>query len=557
MNYIKTVVIFLGLIFALTFLVNNRHANNGEFNWRGELWADQAGYYIYLPSLFIYNFDINKIDPSIVEKTGKGFFIDTQEEKILTKYTCGVAILQAPFFAIVHFYQKIRGNPTDGFSGLYHQIPNFSAILYTALALLLLFYFLKNYFSTIVSISTIASLFFGTNLYYYAIDHTGMSHVYSFFLFALALNLMWQLIYKPSKYQTRNFVLWSCCVALIILIRPTNVLFVAAMFLLDCTSNQAVVERFKLFLNAKFISLGLLCLFIVFLPQFLYWRYSSGSILHYSYGNESFSNWRNPQLAAFWLAPNNGLFLYSPILVLLPFISFVMAIKKIKNGLAILSTFFVLSYISASWYIYSFGCGFGSRNFVEYNALFSLPFGYLINWVSQKKYTKWALGFVIILSVFTSQKLIFTYDKCFFGTGDWDWSEYKRLLTRGYHHQVAVIEAANFPNNSEYIGELIIKPSETWTIANYERVWLQALISTNNIHSKTSLVIETYYQSEMIQWQNFEIKNQLFEKDKPTKVLMDFTVKKDLNNRELYFKVYIWNPDKVLLDIQKLEVFMK
>jgi hypothetical protein len=78
------------------FLSLNRHSKSGIQNYHSEIWADKAGYYIYLPAFFIYNFQVDGLPAEIDKKTGNGFIV--RDGKIITKYTYGVALLQAPFF---------------------------------------------------------------------------------------------------------------------------------------------------------------------------------------------------------------------------------------------------------------------------------------------------------------------------------------------------------------------------------------------------------------------------------------------------------------------------
>ncbi len=90
----RQVIVFL----TLGSWLRLRHAQEGTFNWETALWADQVVYYIYLPALFIYDFDAEALPQDIAKRTGGGFYIHPTTGKIQTRYTCGVAILQTPFF---------------------------------------------------------------------------------------------------------------------------------------------------------------------------------------------------------------------------------------------------------------------------------------------------------------------------------------------------------------------------------------------------------------------------------------------------------------------------
>ena len=41
------------------FLTFNKHSKSGYYNYHSEIWADKAGYYVYLPAVFKFNFNPN------------------------------------------------------------------------------------------------------------------------------------------------------------------------------------------------------------------------------------------------------------------------------------------------------------------------------------------------------------------------------------------------------------------------------------------------------------------------------------------------------------------
>ncbi|NBY10976.1 MAG: hypothetical protein EBQ77_08260, partial [Sphingobacteriia bacterium] len=169
------------------FLSLNRHSKSGIQNYHSEIWADKAGYYIYLPAFFIYNFQVDGLPAEIDKKTGNGFIV--RDGKIITKYTYGVALLQAPFFIICHVLSKLCNLQDDGFSLIYHKSINIAAVIYSFFSFIFLFNFLIRYLKKKVVIITLACLYIGTNIFYYSVFETGMSHIYSLFLFASYLYL--------------------------------------------------------------------------------------------------------------------------------------------------------------------------------------------------------------------------------------------------------------------------------------------------------------------------------------------------------------------------------
>ncbi|MBN1199017.1 MAG: hypothetical protein JXA23_06675, partial [Bacteroidales bacterium] len=62
-------VFFIGILLISLFLSFQIHRDREFFTWKSELWADRAGYYIYLPAVFLYRFDVTKAPEKIWEKT--------------------------------------------------------------------------------------------------------------------------------------------------------------------------------------------------------------------------------------------------------------------------------------------------------------------------------------------------------------------------------------------------------------------------------------------------------------------------------------------------------
>jgi hypothetical protein len=421
---------FLGLLIVSLFLTFHVHKDNGYFNWKSEIWADRAGYYIYLPSFFMYHFDAKKCPEKIDEKTGYGFTIDNQKNTINTKYTYGVAFLLSPFFVSSYLVSPVLHKPGEaGFGEVYHKMVNVAAVIYLILGLWILKRFLRYYFDSSIQYFILLCIYAGTNLLFYAVDDTLMSHVYSFFLFALFLFSMKRFL--DDHGHLFYFLMMSVAFAFAILIRPTNGVIILLPFLWDVTVKKGFVERLKLLLSQKRIFFFVIILFLVFLPQLIYWKYSRGSFFSYSYGDEGFTNWKTPRIAEVWFSTLNGLFLYSPLVLVMVAGMIMMIVKKIRNGILVMVIFLLVSYICASWYNWYFGCSFGQRPYVEYYALFSIPLGYLIL-VSLRMRNLIVKSIILLLIVFFSYynvRMILNFEKCFFGS-TWDWPQFGRQLNR-------------------------------------------------------------------------------------------------------------------------------
>jgi len=406
----------------MIFLSFNRHSKTGIFFYRSQIYADRAGYYVYLPASILFEFNPQLFPEDVDKKTGNGFQLNMENNIVQTKYTYGVAFFQLPFFLAAHVLAEPLGFENNGFSLIYHWAIDLSAIFYFLAGLLFLYQLLRQQFLKKTVILSLTFLVLSTNLFYYALIETGMSHVYSFSLFSVVLYLFykWKIFKdKPISYG----LLLGFLFAAIIIIRPSNIIFIIAVFFI----NKDYLQRIKLMLNPRFLIAFFLIAFLFFLPQLLYWNYASGSLINYSYVNESFSNWNSPKIFAVLFAPNNGHILYNPSLLVI-FAGIIFMIKKgMSNSYLILFVFIMVLYITASWWLPNFGCGYGNRNMVEYYSLLSIPLASFIEEYNGKR-TRYTLFVILLIFSLYNLKMIYSYGGCWFGDGVWDWNEYLRWL---------------------------------------------------------------------------------------------------------------------------------
>lgn len=418
------ILFWLFVTAVLIFLAFNRHSKTGIYYYRSQIYGDKAGYYVYLPATFIYHFNAKSFPADLDQKTGNGFQLDLAANKLRTKYFYGVSLLQSPFFLTAHLLAKPLGFEANGFSLIYHWAIDIAAIFYLLLAFQLLYKILKRRFSGKTSFLTIFFLFTATNLFYYSIQETGMSHVYSFFLFAVWIYLLtfWKkLNERPMLYG----LLSGIALSLIVFTRPLNLLFVV----LTIFYNKDYKDRLRAQLSWRFLLTFTLFALLIAVPQFVYWNYLSGSFITYSYAGESFSNWMNPKIIEFLISPNNGTLIYNPVLLLMLFGVFLMIRSKIENAWLILLLTVVVIYTSAAWWIWSFGCGYAARNLVEYSVLLSFPLAFIIQ-KPKSKTCKTLLLIILLLFASYNIKMIYSYGGCWFGDGNWDWSQYFHWLLK-------------------------------------------------------------------------------------------------------------------------------
>lgn len=414
---LKSFVLFFLLFCTLLTLSVNKHIRRDIFTYKSEIWGDKAGYYIYLPALFEYNFDAQKMPAAIEANTGNGFILNGHT--IITKYPAGEAIMIAPFWLI----NKLV-NPSDSpFDKSYHYTIDVAAAFYTALGLLLSFIIFKKYTSIPYASLLCAAMLLSTNLLYYSIDETGMSHAYSFILFTallfIGINLTDYLSLKPIK----TLISLGLLGGMIFLVRHVNILFFIPVLLVTQNSLSEVRITAKKIFFSKISTIMYCIMFLIVLPQLFYYYYINSTVSATPYYGEGFFYVFSPKILEVLFAPENGVFIYSPFLlvVLLWNISSYSFKKPIIFMPYLL--FFSVIYLYASWSSYELGCGLGHRSLVEFYPFLFLP---LANRLNKQKIS---IIFVLLFTLcsFYTLKMMYSFDGCF-GSLDWDWQQYYRHL---------------------------------------------------------------------------------------------------------------------------------
>jgi hypothetical protein len=352
----------------------------GHGHKNGVLWSDAEGYYLYLPAIFIYDgFE------DIPVRTVDQFFRYPGTNKYLTKYTCGVAMMEAPFFLAGHFLTKITGGEATGYTLLYIYSILLAAVFYGWLGFFFLKKALERRYSRWITFGVIMCLFWGTNLYYYMTREAGMSHAYSFCLFAIFV--YWTpKFYEKAKVSLRLIVGMGLLSGLIVLIRPTNIVLLLYLFFYGIKGWDTLKERFGFYVsNLKTVWLFPVFSFLVFIPQMLYWHYLSGDYVMYSYGDEGFIYWASPKVNDVLFNIKNGWLMFTPMAILMLIGLLIGSYKRLLNMRLILVILLICLYTFASWWAWWFGGGFGHRSFIEFYTLLAFPLAYLLTLVYTRK----------------------------------------------------------------------------------------------------------------------------------------------------------------------------
>ena len=375
-------------------------------------YGDAVGYYSYLPSIFIYD-NLGKVDsiptnmqiPPDVEwamKYQREAGLKSESGHIINQYTCGMAILEWPFFMMAHASAKILDQPVNAYSWPYDYAIKLSSFVYLLLGFFFTYRILRRKVSSPIALITLALLLLGSNLFWFSFEQAGMSHIPMFFLYAtfiwftLKIHDAWK---QGLNFSWLHFIALGVSSGMMVLIRPSDIILLLIFPLFGLTNLQTLQQKWKWMQQSwKGILLAAICAFVVWIPQLWYWKTFTGHWFFDSYKGQSF-DWSFKHYLDGLFGGSNGWLMYSPLMILSLF--GLLLREKLKNWIPGIPIIFVLyTFIIYSWWCYFYINGFGSRPMIHMYALLAIPLSLVIEWLFAKRnWMTWLLGIFILLSL--------------------------------------------------------------------------------------------------------------------------------------------------------------
>ena len=345
----------------------------------GMIHADAQGYYGYLVATFIeHSFDWEQVISSYADVYfgggGADFTVMTEHGRV-NKYYAGTAVLMLPFFALSCLAAWLLGFPVDGYSVPFHVGMMLGALSYVIAGLALLGSWLRGRgFSYGMISAAAAGVFLGTGLFYYTVMEPAMSHAYSFFLFCAfipAADLAMQ------RVDTRSLTLLSMVLALIVLVRPTNVVIVLAMPFVAGGFSPFMVFLNGLFQKKKLFMTALSVTVLIVGIQPIFYLLQVGRPLVWSYSGEGF-DFTDPQVLNVLFSYQKGLFVYYPWTLFAVFGLVAMLVVDTARALWLAVFLSVSVYVVSSWWNWYYGSSFGMRAMIDHLPFFMVMMAYLL-----------------------------------------------------------------------------------------------------------------------------------------------------------------------------------
>lgn len=394
------------LIIAFSFLLIFRltHVTQKEISW------DILGYYLYLPSTFIYdepllnNYDWLKKINEEKDLTGTYYMVSTTPGgEPMYFFLMGMSYFYLPSFLAGHGVANITAYPADGFSAPYYYALIIGALIYTLTGLFFLRKILRHYFSELVTALVILILVFGTNyVHHMTVDSLATVNV----LFMLMTIMIWNTIRWHQDYRMKNLIAVGVSIILMGLVKPSEIIAGLIFLLWNITSwDEAGMKLRKLWdkKSAVLLTLGI-CLLIA-LPQLLYWYVKTGYLLYDSYKNPGVGlDLFSPHIIKGLFSYRKGWFLYTPVMIF-AVIGFYFAFKNNRKiFLALAGYWLVAFYIIVSWTEYWYGASFSNRALITTYPVLAVTFGYFLQHILHRKmFIRIAFGLVFLLMIFFNQ----------------------------------------------------------------------------------------------------------------------------------------------------------
>jgi hypothetical protein len=396
-------LITLWLLFAGAVIYN---AQNQDWHKSHRLIKDDVqNYYIYSAAAVVYhNYRLEEVHSRLPSDAKNNIWLPRHIEthRYYSKMSMGMAMAYAPFTAFAHYVLvPLMNYPADGYSPPYKIGLLMSALLFFLFGLWHLRKILLKYFSEHVVALTLIVIAFGTNITWYISSEATMSHVYSFALVVYLYRLIERWIAKPTFGLT---ILTGLIFGLIVLIRPTNIMFLVLFF-----TGGAFIDRVRFLLkNYAGLILMMSAFLLVWVPQLIFWKWVSGDWFLYTYNDEGFF-WNNPQIISSLISYRKGWLVYTPLMALLfaglPFLW----IKYRGLFWQVLTVLILATYINSSWWCWWFGGSFGNRSYIDIYGIMALSIAAVFQAVANLRKSWLNIAGTLVLATFVSLNLFQTW----------------------------------------------------------------------------------------------------------------------------------------------------
>jgi hypothetical protein len=577
---------------------------------------DVFGYYLYLPATFIYH-DLRLTDIAWVNQLIEQYQTTATLYQAtpmpdggwVMKYPMGMAILNAPGFFAAHIISHAAGYKPDGFSLPYQYAWAISGLIYSAIGIFMLRKILVELFEDRITSILLVIIVLATNYFQLAAFDGYLSHNYTFTLYTF---IVWFTMKWHRNPRWKYAAGLGFSMGLVVLVRPSELVCMIIPLLWGISNRESFNQKLRL-LNTNYRQVLLLAAatFVAGFPQLLYWKYSTGQWVFYSYNNagEGF-DFAQPYIQEVLFSFRKGWLVYTPVMIL-AIIGFIPLFRKNRALFySILIYFLVNLYIVSSWTCWWYAGGsYSQRALLSSYVLLAIPMGYLVHQVySWRKIYRVLLlttiSFLLLLNLFQTwqwahgvidrTRMTKAYYMATFGKTSFTEADRKLLLVERPADAIEVLknetdytrrEVAVF-NFEDSLPDGMIRRSDTVyegkfslyldgqhpfspafempfkEITSKDHAWIRAELivfpTSVPVENSASLVMTFQHKSEIYNYRaaSISLKQYEMKTGKWNKMRMDYLTP-EVRSKDDSVKIYFWlqGENPVFIDNLKIEVF--
>lgn len=338
---------------------------------------DAFGYYQYLPATFIHHDIAHQawVEPAdsmyhVIGTGGLYQLMPLENGNRATKYLCGAALMELPFFFIGHGIAAATGHPQDGLSPPYQWSIALAPLVYCILGVFLLLSVLRRYFPDPVVAWTLLLVVLATNAIQYISVDGAQTHGFLFSLYCLVL---WVTVRWHETPRKRWAMITGATIGLASVTRPTEVIMLFVPLLWNTHTKEAAATKWALVRHHRsHIMIAITAALVVVLPQLIYWKIVTGSFVFDVGSKWDFldPHWR---VLIGW---EKGWFIYTPITLLFMLGLFLMKGRPWRKSVLVFTLLNI--WIVIAWHDWRYGGSYSARALVQSCPVLALPFAALL-----------------------------------------------------------------------------------------------------------------------------------------------------------------------------------
>lgn len=346
--------------------------NTHDFFWKA--W-DGLGYYQWLPSAFVTgDFDWMFWGHKV------------SEDKAISLFTLGVAVLQLPFFLASQWLTWVFEYPNTGFNPANAVAMMAATATYAGAGAVLSFKLARRYSNTPSALLAVIAIYAGSNLFYYATDQPLMSHVYSFFLITLFCWCGLRIIDGPRRVHVLLFMFSG---ALLLLIRQLNAFVIVFPLWMAFSSPDGIKGAWRNLVRHRWtFIIGLVLGLVPWILQSIYWHHITGDWYANGYalkGEHLEFDKMVPGKVLF--SPRNGWFVFSPIFLIVVGTLLVHAWRNTRTARPVLVILIITVLLYSAWWCWWLGGAYGYRGLVDLYGLLAIPTAWFFRSVLRRSWS--------------------------------------------------------------------------------------------------------------------------------------------------------------------------